>query len=212
MARTYKQPSIVSGLSVQDIINMDIDKFNNLNEKDLRKVVGRLVSAGNKRLRSFEKAGESSPATRYIMKKSGGVFSTLIKNDDGTTRKRNLDELRAEFTRAKNFMTSKTGNRKGWEIVKQKTIETLETKGITFTKEQFDRFWETYQDLKELDKSVAMKGMKYTTLTDIADRIKDETLEPEEIAIQMKKELDTIYEKKLGVSSDDFAGVSGLLE
>ena len=212
MARTYKQPSIVSGLSVKDIINMDIDKFNNLNEKDLRKIVGRLVSAGNKRLRSFEKAGESSPATRYIIKKSGGVFSTLIKNDDGTTRKRNLDELRAEFTRAKNFMTSKTGNRKGWEIVKQQTIETLATKGIVFTKEQFDRFWETYQDLKELDKSVAMKGMKYTTLTDIADRIKDETLEPEEIAIQMKKELDAIYEKKSGVSSDDFAGVSGLLE
>ena len=59
MARTYKQPSIVSGMTIQDILNMDNKTFNSLNTSDMRKVVGRLVSAGNKRLRSFERAGES---------------------------------------------------------------------------------------------------------------------------------------------------------
>ena len=73
MARIYKQPSLVSGMTVQDILNMDNTTFNKLTESEMRKVVGRLVSAGNKRLRSFERAGESSPATRHG-EKSGGVF------------------------------------------------------------------------------------------------------------------------------------------
>ena len=39
MARKYKQPSIVSGMTIQDILNMDIDTFNKLNTSDMRKVV-----------------------------------------------------------------------------------------------------------------------------------------------------------------------------
>ena len=211
MARQYKQPSIVSGKSIQDIINMDIDAFNKLGEKDLRKIVGRLVSAGNKRLRSFKKAGESSPATRYIMKKSGGVFSTLIKDDDGTTRKRTLAELRTEFTRAKNFLNAKTGTRAGWAKVKRETIASLEKKGVTITKQQFDDFWEAYEDLKELDKSVALKGLKYDTLKEIANSIDDATKSPDEIAVGMKEEINKIYENQAGLD-DGFNGVSAFFK
>ena len=46
MPREYKQQSVVSGMSVQDILNIDNSIFNSLTESDLRKVVGRLVSAG----------------------------------------------------------------------------------------------------------------------------------------------------------------------
>ena len=71
--KKYKQPSLVSGLSIDDILNMDIVDFNRLSEKDLKLVVGRMVSAVNKRLRRFEKKGISTPATRALMK-SGGSF------------------------------------------------------------------------------------------------------------------------------------------
>ena len=43
MARTYKQPSLVSGMTVQDILNMDNATFNKLTESEMRKGVGRLV-------------------------------------------------------------------------------------------------------------------------------------------------------------------------
>ena len=186
MARVYKQPSLVSGLSVKDILNMDITKFNSLTEKDMRKVVGRLVSAGNKRLRSFERAGESSPATRYILDKSGGVFSTKGKN---------LQQLRSEYMRAKGFLESKTGNRKGWAKVKKETIETLETKGIHMTDEQWERFWKSYEKLKQLDKSVAEKEFKYTTLDNVIDYVRETDMEPEDIATTLKEKLDNIYEE-----------------
>ena len=93
----YKNPSIVSGISISDILSMDNATFDSLGEKPLRMIVGRLVSAGNKRLRNFEKKQETSPAERYVME-HGGMFSTKGKN---------LNALRAEFKRAKDFLESR---------------------------------------------------------------------------------------------------------
>lgn len=196
MARTYKQPSIVSGMSVQDILNMDIDTFNKLGASDMRKVVGRLVSAGNKRLRSFERAGESSPATRHVTK-SGGAFSTKGKD---------LNALRAEYTRAKNFMQSKTGTRKGWKQVKRETIAGLKKHGVEMTESQFDDVWTSYEDLKELSPEVANRGLKYSVLKDVADMVTDTNKSVDEIAMALHENLSQIYEEQAGLNN----GVDGV--
>ena len=201
MARIYKQPSIVSGMTVQDIINMDINTFNKLNASDLRKVVGRLVSAGNKRLRSFERAGESSPATRHVAK-TGGAFSTKGKD---------LNALRAEFTRAKNFMQSKTGTRKGWTQVKRETISGLKKQGIEMTESQFNEVWTAYEELKELSPEVANRGLKYSVLKDVADMVLDTDKSTDEIAMAIRENLSQIYEERAGLSND-VDGVSGFFE
>lgn len=201
MARTYKQPSIVSGMSVQDILNMDINTFNKLNTSDLRKVVGRLVSAGNKRLRSFERAGESSPATRHVVK-SGGAFSTKGKD---------LNALRAEYTRAKNFMQAKTGTRKGWKQVKKETIEGLKKQGVEMTESQFNDVWKAYEDLKELSPEVANRGLKYSVLKDIVDMVTDTDKSADEIATALHENLSTIYEEQAELNNG-VDGVSGFFE
>ena len=201
MARTYKQPSIVSGMSVQDILNMDINTFNKLNTSDLRKVVGRLVSAGNKRLRSFERAGERSPATRHVAK-SGGAFSTKGKD---------LNALRSEYTRAKNFLQSKTGTRKGWKQVKKETIASLKKYGVEMTESQFDDVWTAYEDLKELSPEVANRGLKYSVLKDVADMVTDTNKSADEIATALHENLSTIYEEQAGLNNG-VDGVSGFFE
>lgn len=201
MARKYKQPSIVSGMSVQDILNMDIDTFNKLNTSDLRKVVGRLVSAGNKRLRSFERAGESSPATRHVAK-SGGAFSTKGKD---------LNALRAEYTRAKNFMQAKTGTRKGWKQVKKETIQGLKKQGVEMSESQFEDVWKAYEDLKELSPEVANRGLKYSVLKDVADMVTDTDKSADEIATALHDNLSQIYETQAGLNNG-VDGVSGFFE
>lgn len=201
MARKYKQPSIVSGMSVQDILNMDIDTFNKLNTSDLRKVVGRLVSAGNKRLRSFERSGESSPATRHVAK-SGGAFSTKGKD---------LNALRAEYTRAKNFMQAKTGTRKGWKQVKKETIQGLKKQGVEMSESQFDDVWKAYENLKELSPEVANRGLKYSVLKDVADMVTDTDKSAEEIATALHDNLSQIYEEQAGLNNG-VDGVSGFFE
>lgn len=201
MARTYKQPSIVSGMSVQDILNMDINTFNKLNTSDLRKVVGRLVSAGNKRLRSFEQAGESSPATRHVAK-SGGAFSTKGKD---------LNALRAEYTRAKNFLQAKTGTRKGWKQVKKETIAGFKKQGVEMTESQFNDVWKAYEDLKELSPEVANRGLKYSVLKDVADMVTDTDKSADEIAMALHENLSQIYEEQAGLNNG-VDGVSGFFE
>lgn len=201
MARKYKQPSIVSGMSVQDILNMDINTFNKLNTSDLRKVVGRLVSAGNKRLRSFERVGESSPATRHVAK-SGGAFSTKGKD---------LNALRAEYTRAKNFMQAKTGTRKGWKQVKNETISSLRKHGVDITEQQFSDLWKSYEDLKELSPEVANRGLKYSVLKDVADMVTGTDKSADEIAMVLHENLSKIYEEQAELNNG-VDGVSGFFE
>lgn len=201
MARKYKQPSIVSGMSIQDILNMDNNTFNKLNTSDLRKVVGRLVSAGNKRLRSFERAGERSPATRHVAK-SGGSFSTKGKD---------LNALRSEYTRAKNFMQAKTGTRKGWKQVKKETIASLKKHGVEMTESQFDDVWTAYEDLKELSPEVANRGLKYSVLKDVADMVTDADKSADEIAMTLNENLSRIYEEQAGLNNG-VDGVSGFFE
>lgn len=201
MARKYKQPSIVSGMTIQDILNMDINTFNKLNTSDMRKVVGRLVSAGNKRLRSFERAGESSPATRHV-EKSGGVFSTKGKD---------LNALRAEYTRAKNFLQSKTGTRKGWKQVKNEIIQGLEKHGVKMTGSQFNDVWNAYEELKELSPEVANRGFKYAVLKEVADMVTDTYKSADEIATALHENLSQIYEEQAGLNYG-VDGVSGFFE
>ena len=201
MARTYKQPSIVSGMTVQDILNMDNKTFNSLNTSDMRKVVGRLVSAGNKRLRSFERTGESSPATRHVAK-SGGAFSTKGKD---------LNALRAEYTRAKNFLQAKTGTRKGWKQVKKETIAGLKKQGVKMTEQQFNDVWKAYEDLKELSPEVANRGLKYSVLKDVVDMVTDTNKSADEIATALHENLSSIYEEQAGLEHG-VDGVSGFFE
>ena len=201
MAKTYKQPSLVSGMTVQDILNMDNTTFNKLTESEMRKVVGRLVSAGNKRLRSFERAGESSPATRHV-ERSGGVFSTKGKD---------LNALRSEYTRAKNFMQAKTGTRKGWTKTRRETIEGLSKHGVEMSEKQFEKVWKAYEDLKELSPEVANRGLKYSVLKDVANMVTDENKSADEIAVALHENLSQIYEEQARLDYD-VDGVSGFFE
>ena len=201
MNRKYKKPSIVSGMTIHDILNMDNKTFNSLNTSDLRKVVGRLVSAGNKRLRSFESKGESSPATRHVAR-TGGEFSTKGKD---------LNALRSEYTRAKNFLQSKTGTRKGWKQVKKETISGLKKHGVEMTEQQFNDVWKAYEDLKELSPEVANRGLKYSVLKDVANMVTDTNKSADEIATALHENLSSIYEEQAGLENG-IDGVSGFFE
>ena len=201
MARVYKQPSLVSGMSVQDILNMDNSTFNKLTASEMRKVVGRLVSAGNKRLRSFERVGESSPATRHVAR-TGGAFSTKGKD---------LNALRSEYMRAKNFLQAKTGTRKGWAKTKRETIEGLRKQGVEMSENLFNDVWQAYEDLKELSPEVATRGLKYSVLKAVVDMVTGENKSADEIATALHENLSRIYEEQAGLEYGA-GGVSGFFE
>lgn len=233
MARIYKQPSIVSGMSVEDILSMDMEKFLKLSTSELRKVTGRLVSAGNKRIRTLQKSGYATPATRQVSK-SGGMFSTKGKD---------LNTLRSEFTRAKQFMQSGTSTKAGYIRTRntaldrmkehgvdvrgsavQDVMERLKAQGKTVkdigkrefnkmveqaTQERTEKLFRAYEDLREISPDVANRGMKYGALQEISDMITENPEDtPDAIATRVQGELSAIYEEQAGLEH----GTSGVSE
>lgn len=184
--KTYKNPSIVSGKSIQDILDMDIETFNKLSKADLQKVVGRLVSAGNKRLRVFDKLGKSSPATRWLEKKSDDKYFS--------TKGKNLNELRAEFARARNFLNSKTSSYRGYRQVLKDTVKTLKKEGVKIPVNKLEDMLKAYERLKELDPNVATRGMKYPVFTEISQNA---NVDIDVVVVETQKKLEDIYKKQI---------------
>ena len=195
----YKQPSIVSGMSINDIVNMDIWTFEKLSESDMRKVVGRLVSSVNKRMRRFEEAGIVTPATRAL-EKSGGLLSTKGKD---------LNQLRHEYARARNFLNMETSSQAGYKRVQKQTIKTLKERGVEVSPEDIDEMWRIWDDLTELDPSIEMSGNKYTLLQDIANMPDD--IDFDEKRKQAKDLWNKLYEDQQRARNEEF-GVSGYFE
>ena len=209
--KTYKNKSIVSGLSVDEILNMDYKKLNKLNKSDMQKITGRLVSAGNKRLRRFIESEDISPAVRHILSagqkgydaknKKKADFQKDYEKTKFSTKNKSLQELKEEFKRIKNFMQNETGTRKGWEDVKDRTIDTLEKHGIYIDKKDFNKFWEVYEKFSELDPSVENYAFKYEVLEEIKERL-NEYGSIDELAISLSENLSKTYEKNREEVSD----------
>ena len=199
MARTYKNPTIVSGLSVDQILNMDPDQFNKLSLPEMRHVVGRLVSAGNKRVRNVERAGESTPATRRLME-SGGMLSTKGKD---------LNALKTEYARAKAFLQSRSSTIREWRKIREQTAKELQNKGVDVDVDDLDPVLETYEKLKQIDPNVSSQSMKYVVMKEISN-LSDE-LDLQERVDYMVGRLQELYEEQEELNNE-FEGVSGFFE
>lgn len=187
---------IVTGKSVEDILNMDVSK---LTESELRKITGRLVSAGNKRARRMMAKDVMSPALN-ILQDTGGMLST---------RGKSINQLRAEFKRAKNFLQSETSSLAGYKKVKKETMAQLKKEGIKISDKEWDVFWRAYEELKKQDPSIAVKGLKYEVLQEISKiMVKGDSVE--DVVNNMAEKMSKIYEEKSRL--DDSTSVSEFFE
>lgn len=191
--RAYKQPSVVSGLSVNDIISMSGADLSKLSLSDLRKVTGRLVSAGNKRIRRLEQAG-LTPSSLAKLDISGGAFSTKGKD---------VNQLRAEFVRARQFLKNKTSTVSGYKKQLKDTEKRLQEKGVNVEPGTAEKLLNLYSRLKETNPEVSTRALKYTALKTIANEIRLETGDStEEILANIRDELRKQYEKNEDLSED----------
>lgn len=184
--RTYKQPSIVSGKSVNQILSMDVDTLNKLGKKDLQKITGRLVSAANKRIRRAKEKGVESPAFAYI-RDNGGKFST---------RGKTLNQLRSEFVKAKNFLEAETSTIKGAEQFKAESISLLNDVGVNVSNENFDTVMKAVTNLMRNNKKVASRGMKYR-MQEEAEILAKQGYTREQIESELNAEVNKLYEKMI---------------
>ena len=123
----------VKGLKITDILDIDLDAFNRLNEKELRAITSRLVSASNKRIRRLQEHDINSPAIQSLGKEKS--FSTKLPQD--TSKQQRVNKLRSEFARARSFLTSETSTIGGYKKFVKRTKERI-AKELNMTTKDVD--------------------------------------------------------------------------
>lgn len=103
----------VEGKSVEELLKNGKAHLHQYKEENLRAIVTRLSSAGNKRLRRFEQSGMSESPAIAEVRQSGGKFSGKGKDHEG---------LKAEFLRLKNFFEDPTSTQQGWARVQERAL------------------------------------------------------------------------------------------
>lgn len=183
----------VTGKSVNDLLNMESREFSQVaqDRQALSRVVSRLASAANKRIKRMQAQGENSPALIRAME-SGGKFSVKGKS---------TEELKREYMRVKNFLQDKTSDLKQWKKLKKKLQDSLAKSGITLDEGKVGKVIHIYEEVRKKNPEVSAREYKYKifdTIQTLSDNISinqqidyiEDNLE--NIYLETKKEKDSI--------------------
>ena len=172
------------GWTINKILDIDISDFMGLGKTQVRQAVSRLASAANKRIQRLIKANIESPAL-YEVKESGGKFST---------RGKDLNELRAEFIRVKDFLSTPSSTVKGAKALRNDIKEGLELRGISIKNEDFNKLFNMYMDLRNSNPDIIARTLKYKLLRNIEINIdSNDNSTVDELTKRIVNSLEDIY-------------------
>lgn len=178
-------------MTTSELLNLSSVEISKLKKPQLRKIVQTLASTSNKRLKRLQQKGITTPASRYVDK--SGKFSTKGKN---------INQLRAEYIRAKTFLQSKTSTLKGYKQFKKEVQKSLSEKGINISSDNLEPIFNIYEKLKDINPSVAEKNLKYVTLQEISEELKDGQTE-DDILSRINDNLSQMYEQEMELENYD---------
>ena len=178
-------------MTTSELLKLSSVEISKLKKPQLRKIVQTLANTANKRLKRLQQKRISTPASRYANK--SGKFSTKGKN---------INQLRAEYIRAKNFLQSKTSTIRGYKRFKKDVQKNLAEKGINISSDNLEPIFNIYEKMKDINPSVAEKNLKYITLQEINEELKDRQTE-EEILNRINDNLSQMYEKEMELEDYD---------
>lgn len=216
MSRT----DFVKGKTVKQILDMPYYDLKKLTDSELKVLVGRLVSAGNKRLRRYQaKKGElpNAGSRRKTTQTESGQTTTQqdYEKRKFSTVGKDRTELFEEFKRAKNFMKAQTSSLAGEKSVKKESQRIIkENFGITVSDTDYDIYWKAFDRLKELHPEVDERNYKYTILAHMDKMLEQRKGKPyksyKTFARAIEKKLQQIYEENESVKNAN--GTSGFFE
>ena len=216
MART----DFVKGKTVKQILDMPYYDLKKLTDSELKVLVGRLVSAGNKRVRRYQaKKGElpNAGSRRKTTQTESGQTTTQqdYEKRKFSTVGKDRTELFEEFKRAKNFMKAQTSSLTGEKSVKRESQKMIkENFGITVSDTDYDIYWKAFDRLKELHPEVDERNYKYTILAHMDKMLEQRKGKPyksyKTFARAIEKKLQQIYEENESVKNAN--GTSGFFE
>lgn len=172
-----------------------------MTRNELSKVVSKLASAANKRLKRIEVAGleEYSSAYRYV-KSSGGKFSV---------RGKSKEELMLEYKRVKGYLsperrTSTVADTR--RVKKENELKVANRLGIEFKSENDAKeFWKVYNKYADAHKSDVYNHGSNTIQRLIAQRVEQgKTLNASAVTKMINKYIEAEREEMRRIEREEF--------
>ena len=182
----------VRGKSISQLKSLTPRFLESQTTSDISKVVSRLSSAANKRIKRLIESRVPSQALSVWAEKGAYKFSTKGKNKE---------MLLEEYKRVKNFLELESSTVKGARLVRKRTIDGAKEKGVIITEKDYDMFFRTYEELKKVDPSIQDKLYKYNVWGELAQQVKTGASMPD-IILKMLENLSSIYEKRFDADTD----------
>lgn len=178
--------------SISYLQNLTNRQVTNLTRNELAKVVSKLASAANKRIKRLIQSGVPSPALIGRVERGKVKFSVKGKN---------VDELKKEYLEVKSYLSSETSTVKGARKVMNTVIDTLKNKnGIEITENQYKDFFKIYERVKEADPYISSQQMKYKVFEAISNKM--DYANPDDVIDSVIDDLENLYEQSMKESDD----------
>ena len=190
----------VKGLKISDILDIGLDEFNKLKESDLRHLTSRLVSASNKRIRRLQKHNLNTPAYQGLGEEK--AFSTKLPK--GTSRQQRVNRLRAEFSRARNFLASETSTIAGYRSFVDRTEERIArelgiSKDVVSREIDVNRMFDILhraQSEGSVDSYRGSKGSIQGRKFIAEKQLEDQDIDSEDLMSWLDKKMEEYYENR----------------
>ncbi len=178
--------------SISYLQNLSNRQLTNLTRNELAKVVSKLASAANKRIKRLLQSNVPSPALISRFERGKVHFSVKGKN---------VDELKKEYLEVKSYLSAETSTVKGARKVMNTVINTLKNeKGIEITEDQYSAFFRIYEAVKERDPYISLQNIKYQVFEAIANEI--DFSSADDIVKNIIENLEELYKQSMKESDD----------
>lgn len=201
----------VSGLSIEDIMNIDFDELNKLSRSDLARLTSRLTSTANKRIKRLLKSdvNEISPALSSISQRLGKGKDTAFFSVKG----KDVNQLRNEFARVKYFLNLKTSSITGTKKLKKETYKRLGINELAddWSSAKNKRFWKLYRDIvkrkggeEQVNEFYGSDNIQQLLVSKFKWKRKND-----DILNEMELELQSLYEENQENDEFDYTDIFG---
>ena len=181
----------LKGISIDELTNLSATQIKQYDRKNLAKIVTKLSSAANKRVKNLEEHGYNTPALRKASK--GGNFGAKGKN---------LKQLRSEYKRVSSFLKSETSTVKGYKSFLNRLSKKFKEKGVKVgggsTEEMqdfIDKETRIYDWLKDRNPLIEDSIYKYSVMPKLSEYINQGNLSESAIKKRMQKYINEEYKK-----------------
>ena len=178
--------------TLEELLSVDIRKLTKAELQGYKKVARDEVARNVKR---WEGREYKSPAYYALKKATGDTLKISFKGKD------TLQQQKKELAKAIHFLSDQSRTVKGWNEIKKENITKInehfaKDKKEVFNTVNYDRLYEAYNKAKQIDRNIESQEFKYAVMESLIDRITDETIDVDQVALEMAEEAKKIYKQR----------------